>query len=149
MNAKFLTLSSLSYTAITQGMDRSRVLSLATGMASAALVSIPSTPVENPQAYYNAQCIEQVRDIISQTNEQCVLMFDEACEYALSFWRMRYYAAHPVPNLSAPSPYGFFDTVLGAQLFVSPETHTFANQYKKEVFELRDRLKAIFDAMGI
>jgi hypothetical protein len=117
-----------------------RILAIAAGMAAAWAVSIPSAPVENLQQYYNLSTLPLVQTLIEETNENLVMDFEEGLEAALMFWRLRYIAAHPNAPLDRETPYGFFDTVLGVNLYVDKDTHSFVNEYKREIFELRDML---------
>jgi hypothetical protein len=144
MKTTYLHFSELLYNRITNGRDRNRVLAIAAGMAAARAVSIPSAPVENVQQYYNLSTMPLVQTLIEETNENLVMDFEEGMSYTLMFWRLRYVAAHPNVRLNQPSQYGFFDTILGANLYVDNDTHTFVNQYKKEIFELHDMLVEVY-----
>jgi hypothetical protein len=140
MKTSYLHFTEAKYNSINNARDRSRVLAVAAGMAAAWAVSIPSAPVENLQQYYNLSTMPIIQTLIEETNENLVMEFEEAMEYALMFWRLRYIAAHPNATLDRATPYGFFDTILGVNLYVDKDSHTFVNQYMCEIFQLRDML---------
>lgn len=144
MKTSYMHFTELLYNRVTNGSDRCCILAIAAGMAAATCVSIPSAPVENVQQYYNLSIMPLAQSLVEETNENLVMDYEEGMNYTLMFWRLRYVAAHPNVELNRPSRYGFFDTILGANLYVDDETHTFANQYKKEIFELRDALVAVY-----
>lgn len=145
MKTTYLHFSDLRYNGISNGRDRNRVLAIAAGMAASRSLSIPSAPVENVQQYYNLQILPAAQSLVEETNENLVMEYEEAMDYTLTFWRLRYIAAHPNVRLDMPSAYGFFDTVLGVNLYVDQDTHQFVNTYKKEIFQLRDALVEVYD----
>jgi hypothetical protein len=140
MKTAYLHFSDLKYNSISNSRDRSRVLAIAAGMAAARSVSIPSAPVENVQQYYNLSVMPIAQMLVEETNENLVMDFEEGMNYALMFWRLRYVAAHPNAQLDRNTPYGFFDTLLGVNLYIDKDTHTFVNEYKMEIFQAHDCL---------
>jgi hypothetical protein len=144
MKTSYMHFTELCFNRVSNGRDRCRILAIAAGMAAARTVSIPSAPVENVQQFYNLSVSPLVQTLVEETNENLVMEYEEGMNYALMFWRLRYIAAHPNAELNRPSPYGFFDTILGANMYVDSDTHTFVNQYKKEIFELHDALACVY-----
>jgi hypothetical protein len=145
MKTAYLHFADGLFNRVTNGRDKCRIVSLAAGMAASATVGIPSAAVENVQQYYNLSVMPLAQSLVEETNENLVMEFEEGMNYTLMFWRLRYFAAHPAKTLDRASPYGFFDTVLGANLYVDQDSHSFANQYKKEIFELRDALVDVYE----
>lgn len=138
MNLKFHLLNSMNTLLPAEPEARANVLAYGIGLALASLMPIPSAPQEDRDTYFNLQVRPLINAPLSEINECVVVKTREVIEYAKVFWSLRYLAVHYGPQLAyaEESPYGFFDTLLGANLYVSPAMHECVNAHKDAVWKV-------------
>lgn len=117
---------------------RNQVMAAAIALAISARLPLPSGPVQDVENHWNFHVAGLLNDPLSEINEGAVFDIKAAVAFARQFWLLRYASAHPSAQLSFAdqSPFGFFDTLAGVALYVSPENHAFVNEHKACIFQL-------------
>lgn len=136
MKTSFLGLQRTADTVIKSPLDRSRIVAAAVAVAVAAQVGLPSSPVEDASLYYTQQALARLEATLGEFNENLVFDLSLALQYARQFWMTRYRAAHPEASSFVMSSCGFFETLSGVPLHVSPQDVQFLNANKDAVLQL-------------
>jgi hypothetical protein len=147
MNLKYNDLNRLAQSLPCDVSIRSKVLACGVALALAYKLPLPSGPVADPDNFYNMQVSALVNDPMSEINEGVVFDLKAAVEYCRTFWLMRNAAAHDGGQFvfAQNSPYGFFDTILGAGIYVGDVMHTFVNEQKIGIWQVRN---LVWNLMG-
>ena len=114
---------------IKDSTQRAAILVAVISCAVAQELSIPSSPADDAEGYYNGMLMPEYNALLDRFNENLVFSVKEALGLTRAFWMLRYEAVHPC-NEMPNSQYGFFDTLVGVQCYFSPEQHQFLNENK-------------------
>lgn len=150
MNPRHLELNSKILKLIKAPGDQSRIVATAVALAVSSTAPLPSSQVESLVEYYSGQVLPNAMLTISEFGETVVFASKTALEYTQTFWKMRYYAAHPASMLDNSFAWNIenmlnqgsvdnlnFGTLWnGGVKLVSTEMDAFMNQYKKEILIL-------------
>lgn len=150
MNPSYLELNAQILKVIKSPVDQGRIVAAAVAMAVSAKASLPSSPVASLAEYYGSQVLPAAMDTISGFGEGVVFATKTALENVQLFWKMRYYAAHPVCmmdrdmqfniesmlNDTAVGGFNFSTLWSGGAKLVSTDQDAFFTKYKKEIMIL-------------
>ncbi len=120
---------------IKDSTQRGAILAAVIGIAAAQELSLPSSKADDPEGYYQGVLMPEYNAILDRFNENLVFSVKEALAMTRAFWLLRYESVYPcneIPN----SQYGFFDTLVGAHCYFSPDQHKFLNDNKDLIFGL-------------
>ena len=117
---------------------RSKVMAAGVALAVASTLPLPSSAVISPDEFFNLQVSGLVNAPLSDINENCILDMKQAVEFTRQFWMLRYAMVFPGSQytFAENSPYGFFDTILGVNLYVGPAGHEFMNLNKDAIYKV-------------
>lgn len=140
MNLKFNELNRLAQALPCDIGVRSKVIACGVALALAYKLPLPTGAVVDPDNFFNMQVSPLMNDPFSEMNEAVVFDLKTAIEYCRVFWLLRNAAAYGAGQFTfgENSPYGFFDTILGAGLYVGDTMHTFVNEQKAGIYQVRN-----------
>lgn len=152
MDSKYFGLNELIGRVVKAPGDQGRIVAVAMAMAVVAKAPLPSSPVDNMADYYAMNVHQDAAKIISEINESVIFASHTALECVNTFWKLRYYAAHPVTlwvnwknayynparaaDGSSLENMDTFTTFIGGAREISPDLMTFMNKYKCEIMDL-------------
>lgn len=145
MNLKYNELNRLAQSLPCDIGVRSKVIACGVALALAYKLPLPTGPVVDPDNFFNMQVSSLMNDPFSEINESVVFDLKTAVEYCRVFWLLRNAAAHTGSQFpfAENSPYGFFDTILGAGVYVGDAMHTFVNEQKVGIYRVRNLVWAL------
>lgn len=79
--------------------DRNSLIALAVARAVVDRLALPSSPVEDFNAYFSGQYKGQVEQLTGEINELVTVDIPQALEYVCVLWKMRYKTLHPSGRL--------------------------------------------------
>lgn len=147
MNLKYNELNRLAPTLTLDIGVRAKVIACGVALALAYKLPLPTGPVVDPDNFFNMQVSSLMSDPFSEINEAVVFDLKTAVEYCRVFWLLRNAAAHGGTQFpfAENSPYGFFDTVMGAGVYVGDLMHSFVNEQKVGIYRVRN---LVWNLMG-
>ena len=148
MNAIYIDFNTRADVLIKDNMARSKIIATAIALALSNLAAIPTSQVDSPAGHFLLQVSPQVRQIASAFGENMVIDARAVVEQTRQFWMLRYTAAHPISRPMYSLEYGFFDCVSGVGTHISPELHSFVNQFKIEILFLSTAAAEIAATLG-
>ena len=146
-----ISLNNAIRTIVKTPADQGRIIAVAVAQAVAAKATLPSTELEvgSLAAYYTTNVQPMANEAIDCFGNATIFAQKTAAEYALIFWKMRYYAAHPascpitlnsyyksLECESAIAVYDFGTLMAGGSLLLTPELYALMNKYKAEILAL-------------
>ncbi len=134
---------------VTDAGMRSKFVALSVAFAAAAVCDLPSSPVENPTMHYSNTAQSRVRAILSDFNENVVFDVGSAIDYARQFWMLRYNAAHPFGIPLSTAEDGFFQSIVGAHFYMSPDLLKLLNEHGQCVLILAFSAREIIGQMNL
>jgi hypothetical protein len=147
MKATYIPFNDQAGRQITDGTKRSEILAAAIGRAVANVMPLPTSQVDSPAGFFNVTCLPQVRELVSEWNENVVFNAKCATDYARAFWMLRYVAAHPNARPLYNGAYGFFDTIGCVSTYFSEDQHAFLNENKETILALSTSASFLISAM--
>jgi hypothetical protein len=136
MKAQYLQFNADVDRMVKDATVRARVVSAALAKAMSDLAQLPSAAVDNPANFFNMNVQAQMRNELSQWNENLVFDVRQCMDYIRMFWMLRYSAAHPASRPVYSLDCGFFDCAFGVPTFVSDDACKFLNENKQAVLFL-------------
>lgn len=149
MDPKFFGLNETIGRIVKVPADQNRLVAVAVALAVASYVQIPSPQVKNPMVFFADQVFAAASEKISTINESVCFGAKAALDYAQTFWKLRYYAAHPA-DYSYDNEYRL-QTLLkgraaqsmdlttlwaGGASFISQDLSEFMNKYQAEILTI-------------
>lgn len=135
MDMKFTPFLQRVDSTIKDSTQRAAILAAVIGIAAAQELSLPSSKADDAEGYYNGILMPEYNAILDRFNENLVFSVKEALVMTRAFWMLRYETLYPC-NEMPNSQYGFFDTLVGAHCYFSPDQHKFLNDNKDVIFQL-------------
>lgn len=144
--------------------DQGRIVAAAVAQAVAARAPLPSTQLEEGGigSFYATNVAPYVNEAISAFGEATLFATKTSAEWAQSFWKMRYFAAHPaacpltlnsyhrsLECADAISKYDLVTLFAGGSLVLTEEVYNFINQYKAEIISLAFEFSNILDKQTV
>lgn len=152
MNLQYQELNSLANALSVDISVKGKVIAFGVALAIASKLPLPSSAIDDIDNYYGQIVGPLVNGgALSDINESCVFDMKTAIAMVREFWFIRYSAFAMCETLAFAenSTYGFVDTIVGANLHMSPEAHEFANEYKCEIYCVRRKVYLLMqDAEG-
>jgi hypothetical protein len=121
------------------------VTSIALGVAISQVLQIPTTELDNAEAYYSSSLRESASIVLSEFNESVVIDVNLVEETARSYWMYRYYSAHPNTSVSlaASGEFGFLAKLTNTARFFNPVTYKLCEQNSEVMITIVNRIVGI------
>lgn len=143
MKLNYLAVNTLAQTQVPDGIDRPCVLGAAAALAVGRCVALPTSEVDDMEAFYADTVLPQVKLALSEINDALVMDVARALEWTRMHWMIRYVGANPCSKPNLNPIYGFFDTIVGVGNFVDQESHEFMNKHKIAILLLADEIQRV------
>ncbi len=102
---------------------KSELTGLAVAVGISTLLTVPTTPVEVPRAYFDSNCGVTMLQFIYDINERIVIDVNATREIVYAFWLDRYTALHRSDHLYSLSHVGMGNAYLD---FIRPSMTLFS-----------------------
>lgn len=122
-----------SNTLVTDALDRSKVVASAVAVALASAQDIPTSPVQDPAAFYINTISPRMRSQISAFNEGAVFDIRYSLDLARGLWLTRYFACHGVQTKMYKPENTFLENFTGAAQAVAPDIQALLNKYQAPI----------------
>ncbi len=122
-----------SNTLVTDSLDRAKIVASAVAVALACAQDIPTSPVQDPAAFYINTISPRMRSQMSAFNEGAVFDIRYALELARGLWLTRYFACHGVQTKMYKPENTFLENFTGAAQAVPPDMQAMLNRYQVAV----------------
>lgn len=119
--------------------DRRKVAAAVCAQYVADQLAVPSTCPDSFENYYSMSAyVSEVVDILGPLNEKINMDLELAKEYTRRYWMLRMTCVFPGDPTKKKygQDRGYFDTMMGAGIYIDNEQSCFVNQYKKEIIDL-------------
>jgi hypothetical protein len=138
LNANAIKLKQYLDTNVQDNDLKKKLLSLATGIAVARMVSLPTSQVERALEYFNQQALQQVNEKIYTLNEQVIVDTEYCFSVAKSYWLIRYNTAYPNFDLNVvtTTEYDLYCKLAGVDIYLSLDDYKLSNENKTVVLNL-------------
>lgn len=102
------------------GQGKTPLVSIAVAKALSTTLSLPSSPVDNPEQHYRTLCSLTVDTLLSRLNELVLVDVAALQAYTRKFYLARYFAAHPPTMISCFSQQTVLQDFFSLQMGVDP-----------------------------
>jgi hypothetical protein len=136
MQLKYIPFSQKVDSVVTNSVIRASIIAASLALATANMLHLPTTSVEDASSHFNFQVLPGVNQLVSEWNENMVFDARACIDQIKSLWMVRYTAAFPNSRPIYSFDLGFFETMFGVNTFISAEHRKFLDDNKNDILTI-------------